>query len=388
MAIKTRKPAAASAERATTEESGVTNVTVGRSFTIPGDGEYESQKVQILVSASDYETASSLVDQYMTTEFERSSEQFRQFREASDQMAEDIGAEDAVEEGAEEGGEEGAEEGAEIGPDDIRAMSRKELEAINAEYELGLELSDYAKTKKGNANFAEAIIAAAGLEDEDGEEGEADEAEAEGEDDETGETEGEEEEGETGEEEEGDGLTASDVRELPRSELLRLNKEHELGIKTKPLDDEALADAVIEALGLDGEGPSEEDIRAMSRSELVAFVKENELGIATKNYPKLTALQDAVLEALGGEEEAGDEEEETAEEDETEETEEEAGEEEGNDEDESSGYQRSELEAMKVSDLKAIWQAWEIKDKFPTGSDPVIKKKAVNRIMRFQDVGK
>lgn len=378
--VTPQKPKAAKAAAAPDDE-GVTSVTVQRSFTIPGDGEYESQKVGIIVSAPNYEQASALCEQYMTSEFERSSAQFAQFRAAADEMAEELGSEDVADEDGEEGAE---EEGGDLTADDVRAMTRKQLEELNAENDLGLKPTDYAKNKGGNAKFAQAIIDVAGLEAEEGEEGEEETAE-----------EGEEEGGE---------LTADDIRAMERSELLALNKDNELGLKTKGMSLDDLREAIIEAAGLeDGEGGEEaeegeeaedgveeegeeaeggdltaDDVRAMSRKELIALNKDNELGIKSKNMSD-EEFAEAVIEAAGledsGEEEGGEEEGEE-------------GEEEEPGEEEPTGYTRKELEALKTADLKAIYKEWGIKDKYPAGAEPVARKAAINRIMQFQDKGK
>jgi hypothetical protein len=320
---RTSTPAKKAAPAADVAE-GITNVTVGRSFTIPGEGEYESQKVSVLVSAPTYEEASAAVDSFMVTEFEKSSEQFAQFRAASDAAADEVGTDtsDELEEGEEEAeGEEGeGEEEGDITEEDIRAMDRKTLSAFISENDIEVDPADYAKTKSGTKEMAEAVIEAL-TEPEEGEDGEEDEDGEEAEEDGEEEAEGEEEEAE--------------------------------------IDEDA--------------------IRAMDRSELIAFNKENSLGVKTKEFPKLKALQDAIIEALTPEEDEGEEE---AEEEPDEDGE---GEE---DDDSNAGYTRKELEAMKPKDLQAIYKGWGIKDKFPTGSEPIIRKKAVNRIMQYQETGK
>lgn len=103
------------------------------------------------------------------------------------------------------------------------------------------------------------------------------------------------------------------------------------------------------------EGVTEEEIRAMSLADLKAFIKENELEIETKGL-KLADLREAVIEALSGDEDA--EEEAAEDEDADEEAEEEA-----------EGVSEDDLKKMKLEELQALCEEWEI-------GEPEVKKGA------------
>ena len=83
-------------------------------------------------------------------------------------------------------------------------------------------------------------------------------------DDENGESESvdeaEDDEEDEGEEEAEEGLTAEEVRVMSRGDLKALNKDEEVGVKVlKSMSDEDLAEAIIEALGLEAEEEEAEE---------------------------------------------------------------------------------------------------------------------------------
>lgn len=163
---------------------------------------------------------------------------------------------------------EGAEEGA-ITADDIRGMKRSEVLALVTEYEIGgIDADDFPNTKTGNDGLREAVIAAAGLEDEDDEEAEP-EAEAEA------------------EEGEGEEITEEGIRAMKRPALIKFIADNELEIDEKKFAKlEKLADAVVAAMSSEeeeeaepepeaeegeGEGYSQEELEAYSTDDLKAI---------------------------------------------------------------------------------------------------------------------
>jgi hypothetical protein len=115
---------------------------------------------------------------------------------------------------------------------------------------------------------------------------------------------------------------------------------------------------------------TEEDVRAMKRPDLIQLIKDNELEIDPSKYPKIAALQDAVIERMAAAAEA--DEEETGDADE-----------EAEGDGEEAGYSEADLKAMEVDDLKEIYKAWSL-GKFPAGPPAVAKKTAIKAILEAQ----
>lgn len=201
-----------------------------------------------------------------------------------------------------------------LDPDASWARRMKEL--LNA---LGVKLTGTVDIKTG----AKALLR---LKEDTGQDGEyrpnvakimklgADTASDEEEDDEV--EEAEEAEDEADEEEEG-----VDLDELSRKELLAINKEQELGLKTRSLDDDALREAIRAALSEDEEEEEEAeeeeeeedddtvDLSEYNRSELKKFKKDNDLDIKITTKMSDDDIRAAIAEALGSDEEEEDEEE-------------------------------------------------------------------------------
>lgn len=132
----------------------------------------------------------------------------------------------------------------------------------------------------------------------------------------------EEEEEESEEEEEEEGV---DLDELSRKELLAINKDQELGLKTRSMDDDALREAIREALSDETEEEEEEpeeeeeeeeeeedtvDLSELSRAELKKFKTENNLDVKVTTKMSDDDIREAISEALGGGDDAEEEEEE------------------------------------------------------------------------------
>jgi hypothetical protein len=141
-----------------------------------------------------------------------------------------------------------------------------------------------------------------------------------------------------------------------------------------PTDDaeegEAAADDDEEAPAADdddeGEGLTAEDIDGMDKKALIALIEENELEIEGAAKMKVADLREAVKEAAGLGEDAGEEDESSDDDEDGEDAGEEA-----------DVYTAEDLKTMKLVDLQAIVDAWEIAH--PTikkGADTIAKKAA------------
>jgi len=294
-------------------------------------GDYNSVKLGVIVSVPAYKeeiddaeaAASALANKYLKQQIEAITENLGDDNTAVDDPAE-------------------AEEAEGISEDDIRAMSRDEL--IEVIKENGLDVS-YRTIKKDKA-LQDAIIDAMSAE---GEEPEA-EAEAEA-----------EVEGADGDADSGD-ITADDVREMSRDDMIALINDNELDIDPKKYKKPAaLAEKIIEVAGIeeaadstsdgadddatgdaggDDVGISANDVREMDRDDLIALIKDNELDVNPKVYKKDEALAEAIIEAAGLEEADADAESEG----------EVDGGEDGTDED----FTEDDLKAMSERDLKQL----------------------------------
>lgn len=143
------------------------------------------------------------------------------------------------------------------------------------------------------------------------------------------------------------------------------------------------------------EGLDEETVLAMSLKDLKALIAENSLDTDPDDYKgKTKGLAKAVLaEILASQDDDADDADADADDADDDADADDADDADADDADadadddtaQNEPYTRKELEAMKVADLEAIWDEWEIKGKKPTGAVPVVKKTYVNKIMAAQD---
>lgn len=221
------KPAAAAA--ASADENVITSIHVSRAMTV-SMGEFNSIKVSVGVTGSDYDEVSAKVEELLGIELEKTGEQFQSVVGGAGgdfaATGDDEGAEEA-------GGEEGDEET--LSPDDIRGMKRNEIEALITEHSLETDVSKFPKTAKGLDALREAVVEEAFGEG--GEEAEAEEDAG--------------EEGDGAEEGADDGdISLEDIAEMDRPTLIGLIKENELDIDPKKFPKlSALRDKVVEVVG-------------------------------------------------------------------------------------------------------------------------------------------
>lgn len=129
--------------------------------------------------------------------------------------------------------------------------------------------------------------------------------------------------------------------------------------------------------------PSVEEIEKMKKADLDALIDAYELEVDKK-----AAIKDkraAIIAALFDEEDEEDEDEEDEDEEEADEDEED--EEEGDEEEEEFvPYTKAELSAMKLAEIQAICEEWEIKVKVAKGADLKAKKAAyIAAVLKMQE---
>lgn len=173
-------------------------------------------------------------------------------------------------------------------------------------------------------------------------------------------------------------VTPESIMAMNRDALIALVTENDLPVDPDDFSKNAkglgeFRQAVVDAAFDNGEEQiTEEAIREMDRPTLVKFIADNAIDVDAKKHTKLSALHNAVVEAMVA----------AADEDADADADADAGDDTAAD-DAGDAYTAETLGALTITDLKAIYTEWEL-GPFPAG--PPVKQKplAIKAILAAQ----